>query len=170
MHANCVRTLVAQVCLDEGRRLAGGLPRARENRKSRPDAEIDGRKAHLGGASAGAASSAPTRYCYGKARPGVESGSKLPHSRETWRRLIWRSAVAKVERAGPSQRTLGESLWDSPDGPGATKNKTGLPAGSATKPLRCWRVLVLKILAREGFSAMDRTERSRDCGALRLNR
>jgi hypothetical protein len=49
---------------------------------------------------------------YGNARPGVESGSKLPHSTERWRRLIWRSAAEKVKRAGPSQRTLGESLRD----------------------------------------------------------
>ena len=36
----------------------------------------------LGSATAGAACCAPTGDCYGKARPGVESGSKLPHSTE----------------------------------------------------------------------------------------
>jgi len=38
-------------------------------------------------AAAGAASSAPTRYWYGNTRPGVESGSKLPHSKESRARL-----------------------------------------------------------------------------------
>jgi hypothetical protein len=70
---------------------------------------MEGRTVRLGGASA-----------------GLPAG-RLPHSIETWRRLIWRSAVEKVKGAGPSQRTLGESLWDeflwnSRDGP-------GLPAG-----------------------------------------
>jgi hypothetical protein len=64
----------------------------------------------LGGAAAGTACCAPTGYCYGKTRPGVESGSKLPHSRETGRRLVWGSAVEQIKRGGPSQRTLGESL------------------------------------------------------------
>jgi hypothetical protein len=59
-----------------------------------------------GGASAGTACCAPTGFCYGKARPGVESGSKLPHSTESWRRLIRRSAVEKVKRAAPSRNAL----------------------------------------------------------------
>jgi len=72
--------------------------------------------------TAGAASSAPTGYWYGKARPGVESGSKLPHSKETWRRLIWRLAVQKIKRAGPSQKTLGECRRDSRGVSGARKS------------------------------------------------
>jgi hypothetical protein len=43
---------------------------------------------------------APLRDIATAKRLGEESGSKLPHSRETWRRLIWRSAVEKVKGAG----------------------------------------------------------------------
>jgi Peptidase family M23 len=62
----------------------------------------------LGGVTAGAAPRrdagreeraclrAPGGYWYGNTRPGVESGSKLPHSTETWRRLIWRAAAACI--------------------------------------------------------------------------
>jgi hypothetical protein len=47
--------------------------------------------------------------------------------------LTLRTAT-EVKRAGPSQRTLGESLWDeflwnSRDGPGDTKGETGAGKG-----------------------------------------
>src|ERR1700735_209110 len=48
----------------------------------------------LGRATARAACCAPTEVWYGEVRPGEESGSKLPHSTGTWRRLIWSAARA----------------------------------------------------------------------------
>src|ERR1700735_847794 len=42
----------------------------------------------------------PTGLWYGKTRPGVESGSKLPHSTESQRGSISRRAVEKIKRAG----------------------------------------------------------------------
>src|SRR5271156_3707424 len=61
--------------------------------------------------AAGAACCAPTGCCYGKARPGVESGSKLPHSKETRRRLIWSSAAEKSK-----EPALRKGLWVNPLG------------------------------------------------------
>jgi hypothetical protein len=58
----------------------------------------------MGRAAAGTACCAPTGYCYGKARPGVESGSKLPHSTESWRRLIWRLAIGKSKEPAGRRR------------------------------------------------------------------
>jgi hypothetical protein len=49
----------------------------------------------MGRATAGAASSAPTGCCYGKTRPGVESGSKLPHSTESRRGSVWSAAASR---------------------------------------------------------------------------
>ena len=49
----------------------------------------------MGRATAGAACCAPTGYCCGKARPGVESGSNLPHYAETWPPLIWSAAACR---------------------------------------------------------------------------
>jgi hypothetical protein len=51
----------------------------------------------------GAASSAPTGYCYGKARPGVESGSKFPHSTESRRGSVWRAAKATTRGNGDAK-------------------------------------------------------------------
>jgi hypothetical protein len=52
---------------------------------------------NLGRGSAGAACCAPTGYRYGNTRPGVESGSKLPHSIGFWRGSILRAAVEKIQ-------------------------------------------------------------------------
>jgi hypothetical protein len=52
--------------------------------RRRYENQSGGRADESGLAVAGTACCAPTGYCYGKARPGVESGSKLPHSTESW--------------------------------------------------------------------------------------
>jgi hypothetical protein len=51
----------------------------------------------------GAASSAPTGYCYGKAGPGVESGSELPHSTESRRGGVWSTAKATTRGNGTAK-------------------------------------------------------------------
>ena len=60
----------------------------RNSRKTGASAEC------LGGVTAGAACCAPTESGYGNTRPGVESGSKLPHSIES------RRAPFGVQRLG----------------------------------------------------------------------
>jgi hypothetical protein len=55
----------------------------------------------------GAASSAPTGYCYGKARLGVESGSELPHSTESRRGSVWSATACRRFRG--DIRDKGES-------------------------------------------------------------
>jgi hypothetical protein len=97
--------LVQQCTIEMAHREKSKEPAGRRRYERRGAADPFG----LGGAAAGTACCAPTGYCYGKARPGVESGSELPHSRETWQRLIWRSAVEEIKRAGgtPALRKAG---------------------------------------------------------------
>jgi hypothetical protein len=87
---------------------AGGTPALRKAER--------GRSIRAGLAAAGTACCAPTGYCYGNARPGVESGSKLPHSRETWRGLVWRSAAEKSKEPALREKTLGEFVRNSRKG------------------------------------------------------
>jgi hypothetical protein len=87
---------------------------------------------------------AATRYCYGETRPGVESGSKLPHSRVTWR-CIGRGA----NDIGRAEQKKSRRQWEPP----------GFEVSTPAPRTKAWAGM--GVILRGCSSDPDGTERAR---------